>query len=141
LGLNPTTRRNPDARAGAARPEGSRALRANGPGSLSPAQRAGWRSIHVIWRRVPKPRIKVPQAELTTEVSFQIGPVEDDVRLVDREDGIPRQVRLVRHHSMHEDRDQPRGGRDEIARAPQRLVERFGPSTAALSSRLSSALS
>jgi hypothetical protein len=78
-------------------------------------------------RFVPKPRIKVPQAEFATEVNLQVGPIKDDVRLVDREHGIPVEVRLVRHHPVTEDRDQPRSGLDELVYDLQRLVERAGP--------------
>jgi len=146
LGLIPASRRNPDSRAGATRPEGIAALRANGPGALSPAQRAGLRSIRAIlrgptgsdnrrrsvpdigpaqgvcvkqinlqgstpfllsntqgpsaqrtsWNRSTSQNREGFQAEFATEVHLQIVSIDDDVRLVDREAGLP-----WRAHSRH----------------------------------------
>jgi hypothetical protein len=65
-----------------------------------------------------RPRRTAGKMELGAQVVRQIKSVMDDVSLMDREDGVAREMGLVRHHPMTEDWYQLRRGGDQIARHP-----------------------
>jgi hypothetical protein len=67
------------------------------------------------------------QVKFVPKIIREIKAIVNDVRLVDRKDGVACLVRLGRDHPVRVDRDQPWSRRDELRGAAQRLVEGSWP--------------
>src|SRR5262245_36753480 len=74
-----------------------------------------------------RPRFSAGKAKFVLQVVRKIESVMNDICLVYREYWVASQMRLIRHHSMNEDRDQFRSACYQFARHALGISQRSWP--------------